>query len=49
METIFNDRDELLTRLSADAKPGDCIVVMGARDPSLPSLVKNIVELFKKS
>lgn len=46
---VTSDRDELLTRLSADAKPGHCIVVMGARDPSLPSLVKKIVELFEKS
>ena len=41
-----SDRDELLTRLKADARPGDCVLVMGARDPSLPALVKNIVELF---
>jgi len=40
------DRDELLIRLKADAKPNDCILVMGARDPSLPALVKNVVELF---
>lgn len=40
------DRDELLARLKAGAQPGDCVLVMGARDPSLPWLVKKIVELF---
>ncbi len=40
-------REELLATLKADARPGDCVIVMGARDPSLPSLVKKIVELFK--
>jgi UDP-N-acetylmuramate--alanine ligase len=40
------DRDELLTRLKADARPEDCVLLMGARDPSLPALVKKIVELF---
>ncbi len=42
----LNDRDELLLRLKADAKPGDCVLVMGARDPSLPALVKKVVELL---
>jgi UDP-N-acetylmuramate--alanine ligase len=41
-----SNRDELLTRLKVDTRPGDCILVMGARDPSLPALVKKIVELF---
>ncbi len=40
------DRDDLLTRLKADAKPEDCILLMGARDPSLPALVKKIIDLF---
>jgi UDP-N-acetylmuramate-alanine ligase len=40
------DRKELLTRLKMDVRSGDCILVMGARDPSLPGLVKQIVELF---
>jgi UDP-N-acetylmuramate--alanine ligase len=40
------DRDELLVRLQGDARPGDCILLMGARDPSLPALVNKIVELF---
>jgi len=40
------DRSELLAKLKADAKPGDCVMVMGARDPSLSALVKKTVELF---
>jgi UDP-N-acetylmuramate--alanine ligase len=40
------DRVELLARLHADAKPGDCVLLMGARDPSLPALAAKIVELF---
>jgi UDP-N-acetylmuramate--alanine ligase len=40
------NREELSARLRAEAKPGDCVLIMGARDPSLPALVKNIVELF---
>ncbi|HEX9020060.1 MAG TPA: L,D-transpeptidase family protein [Nitrospirota bacterium] len=40
------DREELLTRLKADAKSGGCVLLMGARDPSLPALVKKIVDLF---
>jgi UDP-N-acetylmuramate-alanine ligase len=40
------DRDELLHRLRAEAAPGDCVLVMGARDPSLPALVQKIVGLF---
>jgi UDP-N-acetylmuramate--alanine ligase len=41
-----NGRDDLLIKLKADAKSGDCVLIMGARDPSLPALVKKIVELF---
>ncbi len=40
------DRDALLVKLKADAGPGDCVLLMGARDPSLPALAKKIVELF---
>jgi len=39
-------REELLSRLKADAKPGDCVLLMGARDPSLPALATKIVEIF---
>jgi UDP-N-acetylmuramate--alanine ligase len=41
-----HDRDELLTGMKFDVRSGDCVLVMGARDPSLPALVKKIVELF---
>jgi UDP-N-acetylmuramate--alanine ligase len=40
------DRDELLARLKADARAGDCVLVMGARDPSLPGFVKKVVDMF---
>jgi UDP-N-acetylmuramate--alanine ligase len=40
------DRDELLDRLRSDTSPEDCVLLMGARDPSLPALVRKIVELF---
>jgi UDP-N-acetylmuramate--alanine ligase len=42
----LSDRDELLIRLKADARSKDCVLIMGARDPSLSALVKKIVELF---
>jgi UDP-N-acetylmuramate--alanine ligase len=40
------DREKLLTCLDADAKPEDCVLIMGARDPSLSALVRKVVELF---
>ena len=43
---VAKDRDDLLTKLKTDAKSGDCVLIMGARDPSLPALVKKIVELY---
>ena len=39
-------RDELLARLKEDAKSEDCVLLMGARDPSLTALARKIVELF---
>ena len=39
-------RDELLAEVKGDARSGDCVLVMGARDPSLPALVRKTVELF---
>ncbi len=42
----LGDREELLAGLTAGAKPGDCVLLMGARDPSLPALVRKVVELF---
>jgi UDP-N-acetylmuramate--alanine ligase len=41
-----NDRNELLIKLKADARPGDCVLVMGARDPSLSDLVRRTVTVF---
>jgi UDP-N-acetylmuramate--alanine ligase len=41
-----SDRNELLTKLKVDVRSGDCVLVMGARDPSLPGLVRKTVELF---
>jgi UDP-N-acetylmuramate--alanine ligase len=40
------DRDELMARLKDDAASGCCILIMGARDLSLPALVRRVVELF---
>ncbi|HEX9861190.1 MAG TPA: L,D-transpeptidase family protein [Nitrospirota bacterium] len=42
------DRDDLLAGLRLDAGPGDCVLLMGARDPSLPALARKIVEMFGK-
>ncbi|MBP1749732.1 MAG: UDP-N-acetylmuramate--alanine ligase [Deltaproteobacteria bacterium] len=45
------DRKELTEKIGLDAHPGDSVIVMGARDPSLPALINKIVDLFggKKS
>jgi UDP-N-acetylmuramate--alanine ligase len=40
------DRVDLLAQLWIDAKPEDCVLLMGARDPSLPALVRSAVEMF---
>ena len=40
------DRDELVTGLRDEAGPGDCVLLMGARDPSLPALARKIVEIL---
>jgi len=40
------DRTELLGELKTHARSGDCVLIMGARDPSLPALVRKAVELF---
>jgi UDP-N-acetylmuramate--alanine ligase len=42
----LGSRDELLARLKTDVQPGDCILLMGARDPSLPALARRVVEMF---
>ncbi len=38
------DRETLLNAVAERAAPGDCILLMGARDPSLPALAKSIAE-----
>jgi UDP-N-acetylmuramate--alanine ligase len=40
------DRGELLSRLGLDARAGDSVLLMGARDPSLPFLARKMVESF---
>ena len=40
------DRGHLLALLKENASQGSCILLMGARDPSLPSLALRICELF---
>jgi len=42
----INDREELLNVLAGEAHSGDCVLLMGARDPSLAGLAKKIIELF---
>jgi UDP-N-acetylmuramate--alanine ligase len=42
----LKDRNELLAGLKDEARQGDCVLLMGARDPSLPALAKNIIDLF---
>ncbi|MBN2036455.1 MAG: L,D-transpeptidase family protein [Chitinispirillaceae bacterium] len=41
-----NSREELLRQLTLIAHDGDCILLMGARDPSLSQLAKHIAALF---
>ena len=40
------DRDDLLTKLKVDVRSDDCVLLMGARDPSLPALARKIVDMF---
>jgi UDP-N-acetylmuramate--alanine ligase len=42
----IRDRETLLAALATAVQPGDAVLVMGARDPSLPALVEKIVALF---
>jgi UDP-N-acetylmuramate--alanine ligase len=41
-----NDREELLSALADEARAGDCVLLMGARDPSLPNLARKIIDTF---
>ena len=36
-------REHLVARIAAEARPGDLILVMGARDPSLTDFTKAIL------
>jgi UDP-N-acetylmuramate--alanine ligase len=40
------NRDEILLLIKDLAKSGDCVLLMGARDPSLPAFVKKLVDQF---
>jgi UDP-N-acetylmuramate-alanine ligase len=40
----LDDRLQLVERIATIPRPGDCILVMGARDPSLPALVNTIID-----
>ena len=37
-------RDWLVARIAEVAKPGDVVIVMGARDPSLTALARSILD-----
>jgi hypothetical protein len=45
----LGNRDELLTGIIADARSGDCVLLMSVRDPSMPALTKNVVIWFPDS
>ena len=36
-------RGELVERVAGEARPGDLVLVMGARDPSLTDLARRIL------
>jgi UDP-N-acetylmuramate--alanine ligase len=42
-------RDKLIARIAEEARPGDLVLVMGARDPSLSKLARHIVACLEKS
>ncbi|HEX2964457.1 MAG TPA: Mur ligase domain-containing protein [Syntrophorhabdaceae bacterium] len=44
--TAVNNRSHLLSLLESKASSGDCVLLMGARDPSLPALARDICALF---
>lgn len=46
---VVIDRSELPGRLAAIARPGDTIVVMGARDPSLPGFCRTLLQSIAPS
>lgn len=42
----LDDREGMPVILKADAKPKDCVLIMGARDPSLSTFVRKVIEIF---
>jgi UDP-N-acetylmuramate--alanine ligase len=42
--SCVSSHDEALAVATAEAEPGDVVVVMGARDPELPALAKRILQ-----
>ena len=40
---VAPSRDALIEALAAEARPGDLVIVMGARDPSLTALAKTVL------
>lgn len=40
------NRSTLLTRLSETVRPGEAVLLMGARDPSLPALYRQIIQVL---
>ena len=41
---FVEDYDELVSRMAGWAEPGDVVLLMGARDPELPTVARRIVE-----
>ena len=41
------DRDAIITEISREANPGDLVLVMGARDPSLPDFARAILKALQ--
>ena len=41
-----HSRAELLDRLRMEARPGDCVILMGARDPSLEAFARELRDLL---
>ncbi|MBI3507604.1 MAG: UDP-N-acetylmuramate--alanine ligase [Proteobacteria bacterium] len=39
----FASREEIAAAIAREAKPGDCVMVMGARDPSLSAFARSIL------
>jgi UDP-N-acetylmuramate--alanine ligase len=42
-------RERLVARVAEEARPGDLVLVMGARDPSLSELARSILAALKQS